>query len=808
MRNIYFFLCLLFCFFKVNSQQKADGLNLVKQEIRYHCKEATEVYLVWGINNWIKQEQGLWPEGTYEKDGLLSTPMKFKDGVFSIELKAKPNTIIDYVFWITKGPKNIPCDIWDVNRLPQKDYHSGMFNDNITLINSKMEVKPKQVLSILDYSGWLLIITGFIFLATYLLKKYFYKGYWIKPKLSRIILSVGFVVFLCHIFCRASVAKLSWDLYYEPFRNFTKVLWTGYYDFQYVIALTLFFFGLNYVLRNFPRIQKTNFIVFISLCFLSVITGILNIKIVETIGKPFNYRWFYYSGFLNSADSKAAVATNVTASYILGIIYIAFASILISVLIIYFLEFILLKFKLRKVALVLFISINLGYLLKANSELKGYKMNYDLVANPVGAFIESVSPFNSDPELFTMDIPHNLEFVKPCNKTSWLASDVSKIKNVILLVLESTPAEYVHPYDSKYKATPTLEKYSANSIVFENIYAHAPATNKSMVCLLGSVYPWLSYTSITQEHPGVILPTISSELQKKGYRTAFFNSADNDFQRAGEFLANRRFDKVKDRKNLDCSLHFEETDHKHEALDGVDDECTANELMAWVNNKENKPFFGVMWTYQTHYPYYTVGKRKVFSESDTLLNRYLNAVNHSDAVLANILENLKSNNLYESTLIVVVGDHGEAFGRHNQFTHASKIYEENVHIPCMFINPAFNGERRNITGGSVDIAPTIMELLKQPVPEEWQGNSLFTKQYNDRTYFFCPWSDYLFGFKEGDMKYIFNATKNISEIYNIKNDPFEMINLFPGSGDNIKISQQKLAAWAQYQDKYMKKLLK
>src|SRR5205085_734414 len=102
-----------------------------------------------------------------------------------------------------------------------------------------------------------------------------------------------------------------------------------------------------------------------------------------------------------------------------------------------------------------------------------------------------------------------------------------KIKNVILFVLESTPAEYVFPKDDSHALTPELEKRASCSILFGNMYAHAPATNKSMVTLLGSVYPWLSYGSITEEYPGIKIPTLSSELKKHGYRTAFFNSADN-----------------------------------------------------------------------------------------------------------------------------------------------------------------------------------------------------------------------------------------------------------------------------------------
>ncbi len=309
--------------------------------------------------------------------------------------------------------------------------------------------------------------------------------------------------------------------------------------------------------------------------------------------------------------------------------------------------------------------------------------------------------------------------------------------------------------------------------------------------------------TFTQEHPDINISTISSELKKQGYRTAFFNSGDNYFQRGGEFLALRKFDTIKDCRNLNCAQKFGMNEKEFDPLDGTNDECTGAALMNWVKNEPNKPFFTMMWTYQTHYPYYFSGQEKQFDTSDPILNRYLNAVKHSDLVLGKIIDELKANNLFESTLIVVVGDHGEAFGRHDQTTHSSKIYEENLHIPCIFINPLFKKERSEVTGGSIDIAPTIMNVLGLPASDEWQGKSLFTGKKNDRVYFFAPWADYLFGYKEGDRKYIYNATNGETEIYDLNTDPQETKNIVQELPGQIEWCHQRLGAWIQYQNKFM-----
>jgi arylsulfatase A-like enzyme len=270
-------------------------------------------------------------------------------------------------------------------------------------------------------------------------------------------------------------------------------------------------------------------------------------------------------------------------------------------------------------------------------------------------------------------------------------------------------------------------------------------------------------------------------------------------------LSHRKFDEIKDCRNLHCDQKFAQKNDGWDPLDGINDECAADALVSWIKEEPGKPFFGMMWTYQTHYPYYAGGTEKNYDVTDPTLNRYLNAVNHSDMVLGKLLDQLKANGLYESTLVVVIGDHGEAFGRHDQTTHASNIYEENLHIPCVFINPAFKGERKDALGGMIDIAPTIMNVLGSTPADKWQGRSLLSTKRNERVYFFCPWSDHLFGYREGTKKYIYNATKNRTEVYDLKTDSTEANNI--SSFEDLTVPHYKLASWVQYQEGFMKELL-
>lgn len=796
MKNIYLtLLCWLSIIF-------ANAAEPVTQEIRYFSKDAKEVYLVWGINNWQIAETKQLPSGSYIKDNLAYTQMAGnEEGLFSVTLNANQGSLIDYVFWITKGPLGKKTDVWDTNVSPQKDYHTYVTSNTITLVESRIKVQPKEALSVLDFSYLLLASAILIYIVLFLIRKY-----WLKLSLRKtpvlIVICSSISLMLMLFITRPSVLGISWEIFSNPLGFIPEMIWSVFYDVIYVGCITLFFLLLLFLFKKYTVAQTFICCLFVGICCSSLIVSLFNIRVVEMLGKPFNYQWLYYSNFLKSDDAKAAISANVSVADIARIVSIIGFAVFIAAVILKIINLMSFKYKFRKIALMVTMIAVIVYCFTAHKKLQAQQWSYDRLANPVTAFMESINPFAAPPALFTMEVQDSLQYTKTKKDLLDQSPLHGKIKNVIVFVMESTPAEYIETYGSKYNVSPLIKKYEAQSVTFENIYAHAPATNLSMVSLLGSVYPWLSYNSLTEEHPDMKLSTISSELKQKGYRTSFFNSADNRYQKAGEFLGHRKFDVVKDYTDNSCNQNKYEVNVKDwDYMSGKDDNCSGEELNEWIRKDTTTPFFSIMWTFQTHYPYFFKGKELTYEANDSVLNRYLNALHYGDSVLGNIIDNLKQQGLFESTLVVVIGDHGEAFGRHEQITHGRKIYEENLHIPCILINPSFEKKRLTEIGGIIDVAPTIMNLIGYKSPDLWEGESLFNKTKSSRVFFFAPWSDFLFGFREGDFKYIYNATKNETEIYNLKTDPYEQDNISGKNLDKIVSSHQKMAGWAQYVNK-------
>ena len=106
------------------------------------------------------------------------------------------------------------------------------------------------------------------------------------------------------------------------------------------------------------------------------------------------------------------------------------------------------------------------------------------------------------------------------------------------------------------------------------------------------------------------------------------------------------------------------------------------------------------------------------------------------------------------------------------------------------------------------MAPTIFSILNTPIPDEWQGENLFSMNRRNKVFFFDPYSDYLFGCREGNYKFIYNATKNTFSLYDLKTDPYESINIANKHPEYVKELNQHLNAWIQYQFDFVNSFLR
>jgi arylsulfatase A-like enzyme len=370
--------------------------------------------------------------------------------------------------------------------------------------------------------------------------------------------------------------------------------------------------------------------------------------------------------------------------------------------------------------------------------------------------------------------------------------------NVILVVLESVAARWASLNGGLYDSTPQLAAESAHALVFDNFYAHIGRSSNSLVAMLLSAYPKLDFRDVTEQYPRLAGTSLGTVLRDRGYRTAFITPSDLRWAGWATFLNGRGFDELHDAADLPCPNPISSW--------GVEDRCMVDGMIEFMKQAPARPFFMMAWSTQTHHPYEPTPGVPLLNllrepvPDDYDLGRYLNVLHETDRHLGRLFDAIRENGLDDNTLVVVTGDHGQAFGYpHSTYAQGRTLFQEDVHVPLMFwFPPAYRSAMRStIVGGHVDLAPTIADLAGLPLAPDWQGRSLFDTARAPRAYFYVSGDRYELGVREANWKYILDLREGVEQLFDLDRDPTEQRNLAAQHPERCARLRQRLAAWTE-----------
>ncbi len=426
-------------------------------------------------------------------------------------------------------------------------------------------------------------------------------------------------------------------------------------------------------------------------------------------------------------------------------------------------------------------------------------IHYQAVAvNPEWAFVSSLfgrhRPIVSDafPAAYADDfLPAGRQVQLPViAKTAVSAASLHRPLNVIMVVMESVGARRLHLYGAAYDDSPELSQLAHHGVLFNRIYAPEAYTSSAMVGLFCSIYNQHSWWTIPNEMPTINVEGIAAVLHTHGYRTGFIHDGQLVFDNQGLFVRSHGFSQVIGRERDYTAPH---------------DQDLAPAAINWIGADSSRPFFLTLWTQDAHHPYLSALQRSIVADPD--LNRYLNAVHSTDALIGKLARALEEMKLANDTLLVITGDHGEAFGEHGQLVHGFTVYDEEMRVPLLIVNPQLFPREVvvNSLGSQIDIAPTLLSLLRYPEPPQWQGRSLFAVPPRPRAYLFASEGNFVLGLVEGDFKYIYNFNRNRAELYDLATDPYERDDLSsdPQYAAMIKSDHLRLEAWVSFQNRFI-----
>jgi choline-sulfatase len=381
----------------------------------------------------------------------------------------------------------------------------------------------------------------------------------------------------------------------------------------------------------------------------------------------------------------------------------------------------------------------------------------------------------------------------------WIRQGVEK-PNVILVTMDTTRADHLPAYGYTGVATPALDALARQGVVFEQAATAAPLTLPAHGTIMTGMYPTYhgvrvnGNTALSDEQT-----TLAEVLSAQGYKTGAFIGA---FVLDGRWGLKQGFEHYDDQFDL----------KKYKHLDLGEVQRPANEVtdaaLAWLEGQKTDPFFAWIHLYDPHVPYAPPEPYASMYGPRGPAGLYDGEIAFMDAEIGRVTAWLEANGLTGKTVVVLVGDHGEALGSHGEGTHGYFIYDYALHVPFIVATPfaGLQGKRFASQVSTADVVPTILELVNVPSPVQVQGRSLVPRMFEPERKDDVPaygesmapnlqfgWSA-LHALRTARYKYI-EAPR--AELYDLVQDPDEQVNVltqFPDVAREMKGELQKLMA--------------
>src|SRR5579864_4529830 len=238
--------------------------------------------------------------------------------------------------------------------------------------------------------------------------------------------------------------------------------------------------------------------------------------------------------------------------------------------------------------------------------------------------------------------------------TSW-----AEPANVILITLDTTRADRMGFLGSSRGLTPNLDALARQSAVFLRAYSHVPLTTPSHATILTGTYPQFNHVTDLGSPLAMDLPYLPDILHQHGYRTAaFIGSQVLDPKDSGAPGFDRGFE------SYDAPFHSRgpgEDRYQSVERKGMK---VVDSALAWLNQNARSPFFLWLHFYDPHDPY---DPPAPFNSG--FASAYDGEIAYMDSAIGKLLAALRAQGLYDQSIIIVVADHGEAFGEHGERSH-------------------------------------------------------------------------------------------------------------------------------------------
>jgi arylsulfatase A-like enzyme/Tfp pilus assembly protein PilF len=370
------------------------------------------------------------------------------------------------------------------------------------------------------------------------------------------------------------------------------------------------------------------------------------------------------------------------------------------------------------------------------------------------------------------------------------AAPARESPSVLLVTLDTFRGDFIGASGSRRSSTPSLDRLAGRGVLFTRARSASPLTLPSHASILSGLYPpehgvrGNGSFRLDDSHR-----TLAESLRDSGYETAAFVSS---------FVLDRRFGLGQGFESYDddlgtgtAGLESPEAERAGErVLEAFED---------WLRRRDGKkPFFAWVHLYDPHFPY---APPEPFA-SGFASDGYAGEIAYTDWVVGEIVSRVP-----ESTLVAVVGDHGEGLGEHREATHSLLVYNSTLHVPLILAGGSIpRGRAVSSLARTIDVASTILDYLGVDRPlgsgtslrpliegtDESPRTAYAESLYGLHQLGFSP----LYALESGDHRFI-DAPRR--ELYDIASDPGETRDLLQ---ERRSVSRELFRALTELQSSF------
>lgn len=402
-----------------------------------------------------------------------------------------------------------------------------------------------------------------------------------------------------------------------------------------------------------------------------------------------------------------------------------------------------------------------------------------------------------------------------CNGSSTLELPDSP-HPIIIIDIDTLRADRLGCYGHDRDTSPNIDQLVQESVLFEWAFSQAPNTPPSQTSILTGLYPSTHGMIVDEDRIPQEVTTLAEALAQQGFVTAGFHD--------GGYMSH--------------TFGMDQGFGVYEGYGSKGVEVIGPKAIDWVRNHADENFFLLIHTYDVHTPYsppppyrdfflqglapptpgfeptseemenvrlskYTETPRKL-SEVDLEYAKalYDGGIRYVDEWIGRFLAELETLGLDQRATIVIISDHGEEFQEHGSVLH-EKLYATVTRVPLILRLPGGKLSKRipQIVE-TVDLVPTLLDLVGAPHHSGLQGRSLVPlmlgdESWRERAFSESPYFGERRAVTLASSRLLMTLKDNTIEVYEFRQDPLEQNDISEGNEQRNTYLIQQLEAWQE-----------